>query len=115
MSSDPGPAPHQLWGGRFAGALSDAAAELNRSLPVDRRLWRQDVQVAQAWVSALAGAGIVDRAEERTLVDGLHRVAERLADGIGAHAPDEDVHTLVERLLYEEVGEPALDENPPVA
>src|SRR5207245_552757 len=30
--------------------------------------------------------------------------AERLADGAAVGAPDEDVHTLVERLLYEEVG-----------
>jgi argininosuccinate lyase len=105
VTSDSGRAHHQLWGGRFTGALSDAAAELNRSLPVDRRLWRQDVRVAQAWVSALAVAGIIAPAEERTLADGLRRVAERLADGADAHAPDEDVHTLVERLLYEEVGE----------
>jgi argininosuccinate lyase len=105
VTSDSGRAHHQLWGGRFTGSLSDAAAELNRSLPVDRRLWRQDVRVAQAWVSALAVAGIIDPAEERTLADGLSRVAERLADGADAHAPDEDVHTLVERLLYEEVGE----------
>jgi argininosuccinate lyase len=57
------------------------------------------------WVSALALAGIIEHAEERTLVDGLSRVAERLAEGVDAHASDEDVHTLVERLLYEEVGE----------
>src|SRR5204863_279581 len=31
-------------------------------------------------------------------------MSERLADGAAAGAPDEDVHTLVERLLYEEVG-----------
>jgi argininosuccinate lyase len=105
VTSDSGPAHHQLWGGRFTGALSDVAAKLNRSLPVDRRLWRQDVRVAQAWVSALAAAGIIDPAEERTLADGLSRVAERLADGVDAQALDEDIHTLVERLLYEEVGE----------
>jgi argininosuccinate lyase len=38
------------------------------------------------------------------MLEGLDRVAERLADGAAAGAPDEDVHTLVERLLYEEIG-----------
>lgn len=97
--------PHKLWGGRFEGSLSDTAARLNRSLPVDHRLWPQDVRVAQAWISALALSGLLDAAEERTLVAGIARVADRLADGAGVGAPDEDVHTLVERLLYEEVGE----------
>jgi argininosuccinate lyase len=98
-------APHQLWGGRFEGGLADAAAQLNRSLPVDHRLWPQDVRVAQAWISALALAGLLDAVEERTLVAGIGRVADRLGDGAGIGALDEDVHTLVERLLYEEVGE----------
>src|SRR5207302_8212093 len=48
--------------------------------------------------------GVVTAAEETQLLDGLDRVAERLADGAAVGAPDEDVHTLVERLLYAEVG-----------
>ncbi|MBE0593850.1 MAG: argininosuccinate lyase, partial [Gemmatimonadales bacterium] len=99
--------PHKLWGGRFRGPLAASADRLNRSLPVDHRLWPQDVRVAQAWVSMLAQAGVVGPAEERTLIAGLGRVAERLAAGEADGAPDEDVHTLVERVLYEEVGDVA--------
>ncbi len=95
---------HQMWGGRFAGDPSAALLELNRSLPVDRRLWPQDVKVARAWVMALGLAGVLTPDEDARLLDGLDRVAERLADGAAVGAPDEDVHTLVERLLYDEVG-----------
>ncbi len=77
---------------------------LNRSLPVDHRLWPQDVAASKAWVHALGRAGVLAPAEESQLLDGLDRVAERLADGAAVGAPDEDVHTLVERLLYEEIG-----------
>ena len=101
------PRAHQLWGGRFAAGRehpADALDALNRSLPVDHRLWPHDVRAARAWVRALALAGILTRDEEAALVAGLDRVAERLADGAAVGAPDEDVHTLVERLLYEEVG-----------
>ncbi|MEJ2187635.1 MAG: argininosuccinate lyase, partial [Gemmatimonadota bacterium] len=35
------------------------------------------------------------------------RVADRLEGGIPVDSPDEDIHTLVERLLYEEAGEVA--------
>src|SRR2546428_123613 len=34
---------HQMWGGRFALGPSEALDALNRSLPVDHRLWPQDV------------------------------------------------------------------------
>ncbi len=95
---------HQMWGGRFALGPSEALDALNRSLPVDHRLWPQDVVASKAWVHALGRVGVVSPAEEGQLEQGLDRVADRLADGAAVGAPDEDVHTLVERLLYEEVG-----------
>ena len=99
------PAPaHQMWGGRFNLGPSQALDALNRSLPVDHRLWPQDVAASKAWVHALGCVGVLTPAEETQLLDGLDRVAERLADGAAVGAPDEDVHTLVERLLYEDVG-----------
>jgi len=100
----PPAAPHQMWGGRFSVGPSEALDALNRSLPVDHRLWPQDVTASKAWVHALGRVGVVTAAEETQLLDGLDRVAERLADGAAVGAPDEDVHTLVERLLYAEVG-----------
>jgi len=100
----PPAAPHQMWGGRFSVGPSEALDALNRSLPVDHRLWPQDVAASKAWVHALGRVGVVTPAEETQLLEGLDRVAERLADGAAVGAPDEDVHTLVERLLYAEVG-----------
>src|SRR5436309_699393 len=100
-------APHQMWGGRFNLGPSEALDALNRSLPVDHRLWPQDVTASKAWVHALGRVGVLSSVEESQLLDGLDRVAERLADGAAVGAPDEDIHTLVERLLYEEVGAPA--------
>ncbi len=100
----PPAAPHQMWGGRFSVGPSEALDALNRSLPVDHRLWPQDVTASKAWVHALGRVGVVTPAEETQLLEGLDRVAERLADGAAVGAPDEDVHTLVERLLYAEVG-----------
>jgi argininosuccinate lyase len=95
---------HHMWGGRFALGPSEALDALNRSLPVDHRLWPQDVAASKAWAHALGRVGVLTPAEETQLEGGLDRVAERLADGAAAGAPDEDVHTLVERLLYDEVG-----------
>ena len=95
---------HHMWGGRFVLGPSEALDALNRSLPVDHRLWPQDVAASKAWVHALCRAGVLTTAEETQLLEGLDRVADKLADGAAAGAPDEDVHTLVERLLYAEIG-----------
>jgi len=93
-----------MWGGRFVLGPSEALDALNRSLPVDHRLWPQDVAASKAWVHALCRAGVLTTAEETQLLEGLDRVADKLADGAAVGAPDEDVHTLVERLLYAEIG-----------
>jgi argininosuccinate lyase len=80
---------------------------LNLSLDVDIRLWPQDVRGSQAWARALAGARVISADEAERLVQGLRQVARRLEAGEADGAPDEDIHSLVERLLYEEVGEVA--------
>lgn len=99
--------PPRLWGGRFAAEPSAEMDRLNRSLPVDRRLWREDIAGSRAWATALGAAGVLSADESRQLCDGLDRVADLLA-GWGASewdgAADEDIHSLVERLLREQVG-----------
>ena len=101
---DRGPDSPRMWGGVFEQGPSEAMKALNDSLPVDLRLWRQDIRGSRAWVGALRAAGILDPDEESVLLDGLDRVAGRLEAGAGVGADDEDVHGLVERLLYDEVG-----------
>src|ERR1041384_858167 len=71
---------HHMWGGRFALGPSEALDALNRSLPVDHRLWPQDVFASKAWVHALCRAGVLSASEESQLLDGLDRVADQLAD-----------------------------------
>ncbi len=93
-----------LWGGRFTTGMAPEMEPLNRSLDVDRRLWREDLQGSRAWARALGGAGVLDSAEVRDLLAGLDRVETRLASDFPASAPDEDIHSLVERLLREEAG-----------
>lgn len=78
---------------------------LNRSLDVDWRLWRYDIQGSRAWARGLARAGILSEAEANDIDRGLAGVGEFLAGQPGpAGFADEDIHTLVERLLTEKIG-----------
>ncbi|MBN2084209.1 MAG: argininosuccinate lyase [Anaerolineales bacterium] len=98
----------QLWTGRLEGGLDAKASALNASLPVDRRLWAQDVRGSIAWVHALRRAGLLTAEEARRIESGLTQLGEELSSGAFVFAPtDEDIHTAVERRLGELIGEPA--------
>jgi argininosuccinate lyase len=101
------PPSHKLWGGRFAGSPSPLLEAVNRSIGTDIRLWPFDVRLSEAWAAALGEGGVITPAESRALQDGLAEVARRLEAGVTPLATDEDVHTLIDRLLHEAVGDVA--------
>ncbi len=95
---------HKLWGGRFAGGPAPELEAVNRSIDVDFRLWPFDIQLSKAWAGALVGAGVLTADEAAEITRGLDVVARRIADGAAPEASDEDVHTLIDRLLHDAVG-----------
>ena len=79
---------------------------LNRSLGVDWRLWPHDVRGSRAWARGLGRAGILTPEEVRRIDRGLVAVASRLEKRPGPEGlPEEDIHTVVERMLIEEIGD----------
>jgi argininosuccinate lyase len=95
---------HKLWGGRFAGGPSPLLDAINRSIGTDFRLWPHDIRLSKAWALALGHAGVVTREESDALQVGLEKVRARLAAGAEPIATDEDIHTMIDRLLHEEAG-----------
>jgi len=98
---------HKLWGGRFGAGPAPEFDALNNSIGIDFRLWPYDVQASKAWAVALWGAGVLTLDESKSLERGLDAVAERLDGGESPAPGDEDVHTLIDRLLHEEIGDVA--------
>lgn len=98
---------HRLWGGRFAARTAAALDAVNKSISVDFRLWPFDVRLSQAWAMALWSGGVLTHDECRAIERGLDSVAQRLAAGAGPQAADEDVHTMIDRMLHDEIGDVA--------
>jgi argininosuccinate lyase len=98
---------HKLWGGRFSVPTAAALEALNRSIGTDFRLWPHDVRLSKAWAMALWGAGVLTLEESRQIETGLTRVGDRLAGGALPQPSDEDVHTMIDRMLHEEIGDVA--------
>ena len=96
---------HRLWGGRFAIPTAAALEAVNRSIGTDYRLWPFDISLSQAWAVALWGAGVLTLDESKKIEQGLALVGQKLAAGAEPLSSDEDVHTLIDRMLHDEVGD----------
>ncbi len=96
---------HHLWGGRFTGASSPLLEAINRSIATDYRLWPYDVKLSQAWAVALWNGGVLTLAESRQIERGLSEVGAELLAGAQPVASDEDVHTMIDRMLHERIGD----------
>src|SRR5207244_10955835 len=96
---------HKLWGGRFSTPSAAALESLNRSIGTDYRLWPFDINLSQGWAVALWGAGVLTLEESKRIERGLGVVGQKLAAGAQPLTSDEDVHTLIDRMLHEEVGD----------
>ena len=95
---------HRLWGGRFNVKSAAIMEAVNRSIGVDFRLWPFDIDLSKAWAVALWNAGVLTLDESTAIEAGLDAVGGRLANGESPIASDEDIHTMIDRLLHEEAG-----------
>ena len=95
-----------LWSGRFDAAPDAATLEWGSSFGFDRRLFEDDVTGSLAWARALARAGVLSDGEAAAIAAALTRVLEHgRSDPSSVTGPDEDVHSFVERLLVQELGD----------
>lgn len=99
-------AEKQLWSGRFAEGPSEITLSFTSSLSVDTRLAWYDIVGSMAHARMLGEVGIIQKDESDLLANGLRQLLIDLESGQLDLCPDlEDVHTNVEHILTERVGE----------
>src|SRR5260370_28626884 len=95
-----------LWSGRFDPAPDAETFDFGASFRFDRRLFEDDVTGSIAWARALARSGVLQPDEARQIETALGDILERgRTDSAFVDGPDEDVHSFVERLLVERLGD----------
>jgi len=93
------------WGGRFEKSPSRFLDEFGASLPVDRRMWAEDIKGSIAHARMLANQGIISEADADAIETGLSQIYREIRDGsLDFDIADEDIHMAIERTLTERVG-----------
>ncbi len=95
----------KLWGSRFEKETEGSVHAFSSSLSFDRRLAPYDLRVSEAHARALEGCGVLSAEERDTVLRALGEMREELEKGGFPFADDEDIHTAVERVLVERLGE----------
>ena len=95
----------KVWAGRLRGPTSERVEAYTSSLAVDRRLGADDVAGSRAHARMLRSIGVLTAAQHRAIDAGLRTIAaEMSSDGFAVSPGDEDIHTAVERRLFELAG-----------
>lgn len=98
----------KLWGGRFTSQTDTLATQLNASIAFDWRLAPYDVQASMVWAEELTEIGLLTHKENQQIQTGLQQIISEIKNQSFQIQPDdEDVHTAVERRLFELIGETA--------
>ena len=96
----------KIWAGRSAGALDKYADELNSSIGVDKRMYKQDIAGSIAHAGMLAKCGIISVEEGAQLIEGLGGILDDLNSGaLQIDSAAEDIHSFVEAELTARLGD----------
>ena len=104
----PPPMPAKMWSGRLGSRTSRRVEEYTTSIDSDRRLFAEDIEGSMAHLHMLRAVGLVSPADARTVESGLREIRRELERGTFINDDgDEDIHSAIERRLFELVGDVA--------
>src|SRR5262245_58797467 len=96
---------HKAWAGRMAEPTHHLVDSFTTSLPVDRRLYAQDIAGSIAHCAMLAKQRIIPKRDAQRIITALRQIRTEFDRGSFRSAPtDEDIHMAVERRLIEKIG-----------
>ena len=99
----------KLWGGRFTKETNQLVHNFNASISFDQKFYHQDIEGSIAHVKMLAKQGILKEADKDKIVKGLMEIRQDLERGdLVITAEHEDIHSFVEAVLTERIGEACL-------
>ena len=95
----------KLWGGLFQEETHKEVEIFSSSLEVDSRLWEVDILGSIAHANMLGSIGVLTQAESTQIVQALQSLHEEFkTKKIQIDPTSEDIHSDIEKKLYEKLG-----------
>jgi len=96
---------NKMWGGRFGRKPDPLMEEINASIDVDRKLYRQDIAASKAHAAMLAKKGIISGQDGGKIAHGLNTILSEIEEGkFDFKRALEDIHMNVESRLADLIG-----------
>ncbi|MDR3084684.1 MAG: argininosuccinate lyase, partial [Christensenellaceae bacterium] len=95
-----------IWAGRTAGDVDERLNELNASIGFDQRMFEEDITGSMAHAFMLGRQGIIAPDESAQIISGLEGILLDIKAGrLEIDQAAEDIHSFVEQVLTERIGE----------
>ena len=95
----------QAWSALFSEPMTDLVKRYTASVDFDKRLWQADIAGSQAHARMLAAQGIIAKADQLVIEQGLAQIRAEIEAGTFVWQLDlEDVHLNIEARLTQLVG-----------
>ena len=99
---------NKMWGGRFDSPPSDIMTQINASIDVDKRLYRQDIAGSKAHAAMLVKQNIIPANDGAAIQNGLDQILTEIDNGSFEFSTAlEDIHMNIESRLKEIIGDAA--------
>ena len=96
----------QLWGSRFSKSLDKKTNDFNSSLSFDYVLYKYDILGSIAHTKMLFEQNIISNEEKEKIINALNQILNEINEGkIQFDFEYEDIHTFIEKLLVDKIGD----------
>jgi len=97
-----------IWGGRFEQSVDHIMEQINASIDIDKRLYKQDISASKAHAKMLVATSILNASDGASIQSGLDQIEAEIESGKFVFRRDlEDIHMNIETRLKELIGEAA--------
>ena len=97
---------NKLWAGRTAGKTASLVDEINSSIGVDMRLYKQDIEGSIAHAMMMVKQNIISQADGEAIIEGLKGIEQDISSGaLEIDLSAEDIHMFVELELTNRIGD----------
>ena len=95
----------ELWKGRFEKEIDPITNDFNKSIAIDKKMYKQDILGSIAHSKMLGEQGIIPREDAKRIGDGLKLILSDIESGkLIIDENSEDIHTFVEGELTKRIG-----------